>query len=157
MTRYLGVDCGLSGALAVLELVNDMPTLIDAIDMPVMGVGAKRRVDVIAAAEWIAKYGPSSAFIERAQAMPRQGSSSGFHYGRSTGAIETVVALQRIPITFVEASGWKRKLHLRGGDKESARALALQKFPQQHALLSRKKDHGRAEAALIALTAGRRS
>ena len=32
-----------------------------------------------------------------------------------------------------------------------ARQRALQLFPAAHALLARKKDHGRAEAALIAL------
>jgi crossover junction endodeoxyribonuclease RuvC len=45
---------------------------------------------------------------------------------------------------------WKRALHLRGGDKEGARQYALQIFPHAHHLLSRKKDHQRAEAALIA-------
>jgi crossover junction endodeoxyribonuclease RuvC len=49
----------------------------------------------------------------------------------------------------VEASGWKRRLHLPGKDKEAARQRALQLFPSQHALLARKKDHGRAEAALL--------
>jgi hypothetical protein len=43
----------------------------------------------------------------------------------------------------------KRQLHLPGKDKEAARQRALQLFPSQHALLARKKDHGRAEAALI--------
>jgi hypothetical protein len=38
------------------------------------------------------------------------------------------------------------------GDKEIARQRALQLFPAAHALLARKKDHQRAEAALIALT-----
>jgi len=36
------------------------------------------------------------------------------------------------------------------GDKEAGRQRALQLFPAAHALLAHKKDHGRAEAALIA-------
>jgi hypothetical protein len=40
---------------------------------------------------------------------------------------------------------------LPGKDKERARQKALELFPGAHALLARKKDHGRAEAALIAL------
>ena len=51
----------------------------------------------------------------------------------------------------VEPTAWKKFHQLRGGDKESARQRALQLFPAAHALLARKKDHGRAEAALIAL------
>jgi crossover junction endodeoxyribonuclease RuvC len=156
MTRYLGVDCGFSGALAVIELVNTIPMLVDVIDMPITGTGAKARVDVIAAAEWVARHAVSAAFIERQQAYPRQGLSSAFIFGRSTGAIEAVVALLRIPYTFVESAGWKRKLHL-GKDKEQARARVLEIFPGHHALFARKKDHGRAEAALIAIASMERA
>ena len=149
MTRYLGVDPGLSGALAVVETINGVPMLVDAVDMPSTGTGTKARVDIIAAAQWIAKHAPSTAYVERAQAFPGQGASSGFSYGRAVGAIEAVVALCSIPMILVEASLWKRRLHLPGKDKEAARQKALQLFPTQHALLSRKKDHGRGEAALL--------
>jgi hypothetical protein len=149
MTRLLGIDPGLSGALAIVETIGGVPTLIDAVDMPVTGSGAKARVDVIAAAAWIAKHAPSIAYIERGQSFPGQGASSGFLYGRSVGAIETVVALSKVPFTLIEPAVWKRKLRLRGKDKELARQRALQMFPRQHALLARKRDHGRAEAALI--------
>jgi hypothetical protein len=52
--------------------------------------------------------------------------------------------------------GWKRALRLRGGDKEGARQYALQLFPHAHHLLARKKNHQRAEAALIAYVGIRR-
>ena len=139
MTHYLGIDPGLSGALAIVETINGVPVLIDAIDMPSTGTGAKARVDIIAAAEWIAKHAPSTAYVERAQAFPGQGASSGFSYGRAVGAIEAVVALCSIPMILVEASVWKRQLHLPGKDKEAARQKALQLFPSQHALFARKK------------------
>ena len=119
-----------------METINGVPMLVDVIDMPMTGSGAKARVDVIAAATWISQHAPSTAFIERAQAYPGQGASSGFSYGRAAGAIETVVALCRVPLILVEASGWKRRLNLPGKDKEAARQRAL-------------RDHGRAEAALI--------
>jgi crossover junction endodeoxyribonuclease RuvC len=147
--KYLGVDCGLSGALAIVETYNGVPTLVDAIDMPCVGTGAKARVDIIAAAQWIAKHSPSTAYIERAQAFPGQGATSGFSYGRAVGAIEAVVALCSVPMILVEASVWKRRLNLPGKDKEAARQKALQLFPARHALLARRKDHGRAESALI--------
>ena len=83
--------------------------------------------------------------------MPRQGASSGFKFGRGCGAVEATIQLLEIPLTIIEASAWKRKFHLRGGDKESGRQLAIQLFPTSHTLFARKLDHGRAEAALIAL------
>jgi crossover junction endodeoxyribonuclease RuvC len=149
MTRYLGIDPGLSGALAVVEMVCDLPVLIDAVDMPSIGTGAKARVDIIAAAQWISKHAPSMAYIGRAQAFPGQGFSSGFSYGRAIGEIEATVTLCSIPMILVEASLWKRRLHLPGKSKELSRQRALQLFPSQHALLARKRDHGRAEAALL--------
>ena len=148
MTRYLGIDPGISGALAIIEMVNGVPALVDAVDMPAVGSGAKARVDILAAAQWIAKHAPSTGYNERGQAFPGQGASSGFSYGRAVGAIEATVTLCRIPMILVEASVWKRRLNLPGKDKEAARQRALQLFPSQHALLARKKDHGRAEAAL---------
>ena len=46
----LGIDPDLSGTLAIVETINGVPALIDAIDMPSTGTGAKARVDIIAAA-----------------------------------------------------------------------------------------------------------
>jgi hypothetical protein len=97
------------------------------------------------------KHDVEHAFVERAQALPKQGSSSGFKYGRAVGAIEAVIALVGIPVTIVEPSVWKRFHKLPGKEKEASRQRALEIFPASHALLARKLDHGRAEASLIAL------
>jgi crossover junction endodeoxyribonuclease RuvC len=148
MTRYLGIDPGTVGGLAIVETFNGVPMLVDAIDVPLTGIKAKTRVDAIATAQWISKYAPSTCFCERGQAFPKQGVSSTFIFGRATGALEAIVALCSVPLILVEASQWKRKLHL-GRDKEASRQKALQLFPSQHALLARKRDHGRAEAALL--------
>ena len=150
--KLLGVDPGIRGGLAIVSIDDGAaPQLIDAIDIPVTGVGAKERVDVLAIRTWIIAHAPQHALIERAQAMPKQGASSGFKYGRATGALEGVLACCEIPMTIVEPSVWKKFHQLRGGDKEAARQRVLQLFPAAHALLARKKDHGRGEASLIAL------
>ena len=151
--NILGVDPGIRGGLAIVSIgANAAPCLIDAIDIPVTGVGAKERVDAIAIRNWIAPHAPQHALIERAQAMPKQGASSGFKYGRAVGAIEAVITCCGIPLTIIEPTAWKKFHQLRGGDKEAGRQRALQLFPTAHELLARKKDHGRAEAALIALS-----
>jgi crossover junction endodeoxyribonuclease RuvC len=150
--KLLGIDPGIRGGLAIVSIDDGAaPQLVDAIDIPVTGVGAKERVDVLAIRTWIIAHAPQHALIERAQAMPKQGASSGFKYGRATGAIEAALACCEIPMTIVEPSVWKKFHQLRGGDKEAARQRALQLFPAAHALLARKKDHGRGEASLIAL------
>jgi Holliday junction resolvasome RuvABC endonuclease subunit len=153
--KILGVDPGVHGGLAIVASNDGVaPRLIDAIDIPVTGVGAKERVDVLAVRTWIMQHQPQHAVIERAQAMPKQGASSGFKYGRAVGALEAAIACCEIPITIVEPAMWKRAQRLRGSDKEGARQRALQLFPAAHERFARKRDHQRAEAALIALTMG---
>ena len=150
--KVLGVDPGVHGGLAILEIMDGAaPQLLEAIDIPTVGAKAKERVDVLALRTWVMARQPQHAFIERAQAMPRQGSSSGFKYGRATGAIEAVIACCEVAITIIEPASWKKAHHLRGGDKEGARQRALQLFPSAHALLARKRDHNKGEAALVAL------
>jgi Crossover junction endodeoxyribonuclease RuvC len=90
----LGIDPGIRGGLAVVSN-NGVGSLIDAIDIPTVGDGAKERVDVIAVREWIERHKPDLALIERAQAMPRQGASSGFKYGRATGSLEAAGSYAR--------------------------------------------------------------
>jgi len=73
--RALGVDPGVRGGLAVVDAGDGIPTLIAATDVPVIGSGAKERVDVAAVRDWILLHQPSFALIEREQAMPKQGAS----------------------------------------------------------------------------------
>jgi crossover junction endodeoxyribonuclease RuvC len=149
--KIIGIDSGLSGALALLEVTNNDTALVDVIDVPIIGSGAKQSVDVIALQEWLLHHGPRCAYFERAQAMPKQGSSSGFKYGRCTGSLETTLALCTVPIVVVEPGKWKRHFHLPGKDKEAARLLTVRLYPGEHRFFARKKDHGRAEAVLIGL------
>ena len=150
--RVLGIDPGIHGGMTVLEIVDGAaPTLTVTIDIPTVGAGAKERVDPLAIRTLIIEHRPQIAFIERGGSMPRQGVASAFKYGRAIGAIEAVITCCEIPLSVIEPSIWKRYYKLHGKDKEGARQRALQLFPSAHAALARKKDHGRAEAALIAL------
>jgi crossover junction endodeoxyribonuclease RuvC len=151
--RVLGIDPGaVSGGLAIVEFLDGAgPTLVDACDLPTVGVKANQRIDVLALRTWIEHHKPDHAYIERGQAMPRQGASSGFKFGRGCGALEATIQLLEVPMTIVEPRAWKKFHQLRGGDKEASRQRALRLFPAAHALLARKRDHGRAEASLLAL------
>lgn len=146
----LGIDPGLSGGLAVVAGVPGKMRLIQAIDVPTHGEGAKRRVHVAAALDFIQIYGVDRAVIERAQAMPDQGASSGFVYGRAVGALEACAEGLGIRLTVIESSAWKKHHGLLGGKtKEDSRQRAIMLFPGAKGL-DRKKDHNKAEACLIA-------
>ena len=146
-----GIDPGIRGGLAIVNDVNGIGALRDTIDNPTIGERVRERVDVLTVRVWIDRHRPDFALIERAQAMPRQGTSSGFKYGRAVGALEAAVMLCGVPLEIIEPTAWKRFWKLPPKDKERSRQRALELFPAAHALLARKLDHGRAEAALIAV------
>jgi crossover junction endodeoxyribonuclease RuvC len=136
----LGIDPGVTGGIAALYpdgriTAHDIPTVAGS-------------VDVDALVRRIRECAPRLAVIERAQAMPRQGVSSTFKYGTAFGALCAVTALCEIPTYLVSPRKWKNHFGL-DADKEKSRALAIRLWPGC-GLFERVKDHGRAEAALIA-------
>lgn len=146
----LGIDPGLSGGLAIVSGSRDeRARLIQVIDVPTVGELHKRRV-AAAVLDFIRSEKIDHAFIERAQAMPDQGSSSGFIYGRAVGALEMAIAGCLLPWTAIESTAWKKAHGLMKSEKENSRQRALQLFPEGAHFLARKKDHNRAEACLIA-------
>lgn len=85
--------------------------------------------------------------LEERPAMPGQGTRSLFTVGVGFGVWPGVLAAWTVSHTRVRPAIWKRTLEL-GKDKEAARLRAQQLFPGAN--LRRKKDHGRAEALLLA-------
>lgn len=148
-----GVDPGIKGGIAAIRHDNGVDTLVDAADIPVIGRAAREKVDVAAVRDFLDRHQPTMAVIERAQAMPRQGASSGFKYGRAAGALEAAIVLCNVPMEIIEPTAWKRFWKLPAKDKERSRQRCLEIFPRAHDLLALKKHHGRAEASLMALYA----
>ena len=152
-----GIDPGLSGAIAIVHASANMVTLHDVIDMPVVEVERngkmKREVSAAGLAELFLvrrHYLESFAYVERVGAMPGQGVSSVFSFGRSTGIIEGVLAALKIPVTIVTPQSWQKTMAVRGG-KDGSRARAMELLPREARMFARVKDDGRADAALIAL------
>ena len=146
--KIAAIDPGLSGAAVILEQIDGAVTLISIIDLPVMGENAKRRLDAFTFARWLYDHAPTHVYIEAGRAMPRQGVSSMFRYGRVCGAVEGVVAACRTPVTMIEPTVWKRHLKL-NSSKEDCRARAIQLLPDAAGELQRVKDHHKAEAILL--------
>jgi crossover junction endodeoxyribonuclease RuvC len=146
----LGIDPGLSGAIAIYNIyteelvVMDMPT----VEMTRNGKH-KREVSPALVADVIAGKGAVRAYMERVSAMPGQGVSSMFSFGRSAGVVEGVLAAYEIPVTLVTPQAWMKAMGVRAG-KDGSRERAMQLFPAYSTLFARKKDDGRSDAALIA-------
>jgi hypothetical protein len=73
--KIAAIDPGLSGAAVVLEQIGGAVMLISMVDLPVMGEGAKRRLDAFTFARWINDHAPTHV-VENGRSMPRQGVTS---------------------------------------------------------------------------------
>lgn len=152
MRLTFGIDPGLSGAIAVL--VDGRYR--DVADMPTVGRGKAGRQTLNCAElasylrSWRGQYAGADvcAVVEEVASRPGQGVTSMFRFGHSCGAIEGVLATLGIPVCRVTPQTWKRAYGLLGADKDASRGKAADLFPA--APLGRKRDHGRAEALLLA-------
>jgi hypothetical protein len=149
-THILGIDVGIDGALALLDslghlTVHDVPTL-----ETIRNAKAKRSVDIAALRQLVIDLAPTHAVIERVGAMPKQGTSSMFSFGRTVGVIEGVLGALQVPISYVAPQVWQKAMSVPPG-KDGSRLRASELMPGYSERWRRKRDHGRSDAALIAL------
>lgn len=152
MRLTIGIDPGLTGAIAVLGDGEYR----DVIDMPTVGRGKAGRQSVNTAE--LASYlralvcgaggADVCAVIEDVAARPGQGVTSMFRFGHACGAVDGVLGALRVRVARVSPARWKRHHGLLGAEKDASRGAAIDLYPS--APLSRKRDHGRADALLLA-------
>ena len=147
--KIIGIDVGLNGAIAMMR----GETLTGIVDMPTVSLTrngkAKRQISIPELIAILNDFQPEEAYIEKVFAMAGQGVTSVFSFGRSLGAIEGVIAARSIKTTLVIPQVWQKDMGVLGG-KDGARARAMELFPYNVDYFKRKKDDGRADAALIA-------
>lgn len=139
----VGIDPGLTGAVAYFVDGE----LMGLFDMPNYDGRVDARELFLRLREWGRPY---MVVIEDVHSMPGQGVASSFKFGRSVGAIEAVVGALSYPHTRLTPQKWKQKMGLIGKDKDASRGMARELWPLYADKFARKKDDGRAEAALIA-------
>lgn len=153
MTLCIGIDVGLSGAIAAIvdgiaHTVRDMPVTIDGKSRsvsPALLAGLLREI-----VETAKPDERPTVYIERVGSMPKQGVVSTFNFGKSAGVAEGVVGALGLQYRLVTPQVWKRKANLLNKPKDASRALAIALFPEVSGCLTRKADDGRADALLLA-------
>lgn len=162
----IGVDPGLTGSVAVLSWVRkDEPPQVAAgsvttavstaiFDTPIVKTNRGRDFAVplmVAGLRHIEDVASAHAFIEDQHGFPGQGRTSVGSLMRGYGLWLGILAALGIPYTIVQPAVWKRAMGLpTGSDKQASRLRAMQLYPQMAGELARVRDHGRAEALLIA-------
>ncbi len=143
----LGIDPGLSGALALLdsdgtpELVADLPVIRDHKLAWIDGSALQSTLLEALSGR------PCRAFVERVSSSPQQGVASAFTFGVGFGSILATLQTLRLPLELITPAQWKTALGL-SSDKRASLDKARLLFPSAELHLA--KHDGRAEALLLA-------
>lgn len=149
-----GIDPGKSGAIAKVEGFDGAPIdgkSISVYPCPVIKVKGKNEYDVNGMRAIL--RGVDKIWIEKVHAMPKQGVTSMFSFGKGYGIWLGLIAGDWIPVSEVAPQTWK-KLWLKDmpKDKGSAVLRVKQLFPDEEFLVGSKvQQQAFADAVLIAM------
>jgi crossover junction endodeoxyribonuclease RuvC len=150
----IGIDIGVTGALAAVDsrgtaVVRDLPTVELAGKRLV-----RRRLDARGLMQAVREIVPPGetalAILEDVHMRPGNGGAATASLLHSRGIVEAVVELARMDVRLVQPPTWKRHFGLLRTDKAASRERAATLYPCVAAQLSRRRDHNRAEAVLLA-------
>ena len=150
--KIIGIDPGLSGAIAILEDKK----VFSVSDMPVMAEGKKNKRQLNSAQlvniirENTNPKEDIAVVVEQVNAMPGQGVTSMFNFGQTFGAIKGICAALGLPIFFVRPSKWKKHFNLINSSKDSSRTKVIEMYPSLSSQLAKKKDVNKSDDILIA-------
>jgi crossover junction endodeoxyribonuclease RuvC len=159
MSEIVGIDPGLSGAIALFDGKD-----LYAFDMPVLsysvsGGKTRKEINIGKLAAYI-RQAPNNrkAYMEAINGRSSQGGFTEFRFGESYGMAKAVLVLTGTPYELISPQKWKNYFGLKKTKgmttpefKTLSRELAMKLFPARADRFKRVKDDGRAEAALIAL------
>ena len=141
---YIGIDPGGSGAYGyiskgddMVEVANDFTSIQQAFHDLFQWKNNNCTIKI--------------AILEKVNAMPNEGVTSSFKFGTNYGMWQGVLTALRIPFKLVHPRTWQKGLVYKtdGKDsKERSLTVARRLFPDVD--LHRKKDHGKADALLMA-------
>jgi len=144
----IGVDPGsVSAAYAII--VRGPSRAAFVADMPVAAKMVQATAWAQTLKEHLKPFGQVDAVIELVNAMPKQGVSSSFNFGKGCGMVEGVLAALEIRTHLVSPLRWKKALNL-SSDADASRDLASRLYPSVAKFLDKKRDHNKAEALLMA-------
>jgi hypothetical protein len=153
---YVGIDPGLSGAVARLQVADDGTETLTVHATPVVWsqVGErKRRVYDVGAMYALLVHPMTLVVLERQQAMPAklhnraQGTTSSFATGLGYGLWLGLLTARCVPFMVVQPQRWRRLTGLSGADKAAIRLTVCRRFPGVPVRL----DH--ADAVMMAVSA----
>lgn len=146
MQYVIGIDPGFSGAIATLSTTGEV---VEVSDMPIIKA-KKDELDTQTIKDILSRFDVIHVYIEKAQAFPKQGCVSMFRYGKASGILEGIIIGLDIPYSLIAPQTWKKEIMRDMGKEKTASILRVNMLFPDLNIGNRKKDHGKADAILIA-------
>lgn len=154
MTCITGIDPGLSGAFAFLDIEA---FTIQIVDMPTNEFATstknKTEVDPYGIVDVLDGREIMHTYLEEVFSSPQMGVTSAFNFGEGKGMLRGVIAALGIPLTQVRPATWKKEMRV-PADKKATVMRASQLIPGAAPMFKGPRGglyDGRAEASLIAM------
>ena len=112
MRLHLGVDPGLEGGIAALDVHGD---LVGTWPMPIVGneIHASEFADLLRSLRSAdQRQDIACVCMEKVGVMPKQGLASGFRFGTGWGVLRGVCAALAVPVVLVPPTVWKKRVLL---------------------------------------------
>lgn len=153
MIKYIiGIDPGKNGGIAVLtlksNLVHEDWWMLYSAEVEVYSDEALLKI----CDQYSTKHPTATVYLENVHAMPKQGVSSTFNFGKNFGFIQGAIKQAGLDLVLVTPQTWKKEIGCTA-DKSTSIKVCKELFPYVNLLASarcRKEHDGMAEALLIA-------
>ena len=126
MRSIIGIDPGLKGGAAQIDIHGNLLRGFCWND--------KKRIEVQPFLHEFTKMLHGEVVmvvVENVHAMPGEGRSSGYVFGRATGTLEGIAQAYQLPLSWLTPNQWKSRLRI-GKDKDESRVWAQRRWPTMH-------------------------
>jgi hypothetical protein len=148
--KIVGIDPGVQPTLACLHDNNEVIFEDETCVTVKRGKSLKREPEPRVICRILKIWHPDLVIIERVGGRPGESISAVASFMRALGILQGICCGMTLPFEMVEPSRWTRDMRVKKGE-DAGRARALELFPHLTEDLHRKKDHNRADAAMLAL------
>lgn len=146
MNVFIGIDPGTTGAIAVLGPQAEVLFVSNTPTIHTLKTGVEKVISQL-------DYTPY-ACVEKVGAFPGQGVVSTFSFGFIAGAAHGILIAYNVPFLTVVPQKWQQGILPKGLElserKEASIEAAKTRYRDAAKYLTRKKDHGRADAMHLA-------
>lgn len=121
--RYIGIDPGLDGGVAILAPDENPQVFVMPVQPTGKGNGREVNVGPFICNEWF--HGGCRVLLERQQPFPKQGGKSNYTTGYNYGKLISLLEAEAVAFEVVRPQEWQREFGIGGKGVDTKKQAAL--------------------------------